>query len=174
MDLRHAELVAGHCLASDLGKGLDDGQGLRACALAMDLAAEVGDEIGLDEDDLVTLYWVALLRFVGCTVTATDVSSLADELAVSAAFASADTTDLRDVVRRARVLVGSRPDRLAGFLTRAAKVMAAHEVTSCEVAQSVAAQLDLPSAVVAALGEVFERYDGRAIPGGSAVECRPR
>jgi HD-GYP domain-containing protein (c-di-GMP phosphodiesterase class II)/DNA-binding CsgD family transcriptional regulator len=43
--------------------------------------------------------------------------------------------------------------------------MREHEITSCEVAQSVATELGLPSDVCLALGQVFERYDGKGHPG---------
>jgi HD-GYP domain-containing protein (c-di-GMP phosphodiesterase class II) len=169
MSLRLAELVAGLCVVSDLGKGLSDGQGLRSCALAMDLA----DRLDVPSEQRRTLFWVALLRFVGCTATATEMSVLGDEVAVSRAFASADTRDLRDVLGRARSVAGSRPDHLLGFLARAPRTIHEHETTSCEVAQSVAAQLDLGDDVVTALGQVFERHDGRGNPGRAHGPLHP-
>jgi HD-GYP domain-containing protein (c-di-GMP phosphodiesterase class II) len=162
VETRLAELVAGLCVVSDLGKGLVDGQGLRSCALALDVAAE----LGLDERDRTTLYWVALLRFVGCTATASEVAAvLGDEIAVSAAFADADPRDLRDATRRSAGLVGRRPDRLLGFIARAPGVIREHEITSCEVAQTVAGALGLGEDVGLGLGHVFERADGKGNPG---------
>lgn len=161
MSLRLAELVSGLCVVSDLGKGLSDSQGLRSCELAMDLA----ERLDLPIEHRPTLFWVALLRFVGCTTTATEMSVLGDEIAISREFASADTRKLRDVAGRARRAVGTRPDRLVGFLARAPRTIHEHETTSCEVAQSVATQLGLGTEVVTALGQVFERYDGRGNPG---------
>jgi HD-GYP domain-containing protein (c-di-GMP phosphodiesterase class II) len=64
--LRVSELVAGLSVVSDLAKGLDEGQGIRACVLAMRLA----EHLDLDARDRATLFWVGLLRFVGCTATA--------------------------------------------------------------------------------------------------------
>lgn len=162
MALRLAELVAGLCTVSDLAKGLVDGQGLRSCVFAMRLA----DHVGLGAAERETLFWVGLLRFVGCTATASQMAAaLGDEIAVSAAFAEADTGNTRDMLRRTVDLVGSRPLRVAGFVRRASGTIREHEVTSCEVAQSVAAGLGLPADVAEALGQVFERYDGRGHPG---------
>jgi HD-GYP domain-containing protein (c-di-GMP phosphodiesterase class II)/DNA-binding CsgD family transcriptional regulator len=161
-EFRLAELVAGLSVVSDLGKGLTDGQGLRACVVAAALA----DRLGLEGADREALFWVGLLRFVGCTATASEMAAaLGDELAVSAAFAAADARDLRDVLRGALAAVGPRPDRLLAFLTRAPAVVREHEVASCEVAQVVAGRLGLPAAVSDALGQVFERWDGRGHPG---------
>ena len=97
-DIRLAEPVAGLCLVSDLGRGLVDGQGLRSCVLAL----RVADLVGLDVDDRRVLFWVGLLRFVGCTATATEVAAaLGDELRLSETFADSDQRDLPDVFRRA-------------------------------------------------------------------------
>src|SRR4051812_14837349 len=159
---RLAELVAGLSVVSDLGKGLTDGQGLRASAVAGALA----DRLDLPDADREALFWVGLLRFVGCTATASEMAAaLGDELAVSAAFAAADARDLRDVLRGAVAAVGPRPGRLLAFLARAPAVVREHEVASCEVAQVVAGRLGLPAGVGDALGQVFERWDGRGPPG---------
>src|SRR4051794_24264404 len=161
-EFRLAELVAGLSVVSDLGKGLTDGQGLRASAVAGALA----DRLDLSDADREAVFWVGLLRFVGCTATASQMAAaLGDELAVSAAFATADARDLRDVLRGALAAVGPRPDRLLGFLTRAPAVVREHEVASCEVAQVVAGRLGLPGGVADALGSVFERWDGHGHPG---------
>jgi HD-GYP domain-containing protein (c-di-GMP phosphodiesterase class II) len=161
-EFRLAELVAALSVVSDLGKGLTDGQGLRAGAVAGALA----DRLDLPDADREALFWVGLLRFVGCTATASEMAAaLGDELAVSAAFAAADARDLRDVLRGALAAVGPRPDRLLAFLARAPAVVREHEVASCEVAQVVAGRLGLPGTVAAALGQVFERWDGRGHPG---------
>src|ERR1700712_1817517 len=59
---RLAELVTGLSVVSDLGKGLADGQGLRGCVLACDLA----DRAALGPEDRESAFWIGLLRFVGC------------------------------------------------------------------------------------------------------------
>jgi hypothetical protein len=53
-------------LASDLGMGLWGEHSLRACLLAVHL----GDALGLSEDELREAYFLALLRFAGCTADA--------------------------------------------------------------------------------------------------------
>src|SRR5919199_6545203 len=161
-EIRLAELVAGLSVVSDLAKGLSDGQGLRACALAGDLAAR----LDLAPADREAVFWVGLLRFVGCTATASEMAAaLGDELAVSAAFAEADVRDLRDVLRSTIAAVGHRPDRVLSFLVSAPRLVREHEVASCEVAQAVAGQLGLPGGAAEALGQVFERWDGHGHPG---------
>jgi HD-GYP domain-containing protein (c-di-GMP phosphodiesterase class II) len=161
-EFRLAELVAGLSVVSDLGRGLTDGQGVRTGVVAGKLAAR----LQLPDADRETVFWVSLLRFVGCTATASEMAAaLGDELAVGAAFAAADARDLRDVLRGALAAVGPRPDRLLSFLIRAPGVVRTHEVASCEVAQVLAGRLGLPPTVAAALGQVFERWDGHGHPG---------
>lgn len=161
METRLAELVAGLCVVSDLGRGLTDGQGIRSCLLAMDIASALEVDTSVRE----SVFWVGLLRFVGCTATASEVAAaLGDEVAVSARFADADPRDVRDVTRRTIRLVGARPDRVLTFLVRAPGVIRMHETASCDVAQTVAGVLGLPGAQ-AALGQVFERTDGHGNPG---------
>jgi HD-GYP domain-containing protein (c-di-GMP phosphodiesterase class II) len=161
-EFRLAELVTGLSVVSDLAKGIADGQGLRVCLLAGDLAAR----LDLPAADREAVFWVGLLRFVGCTATASEMAAaLGDELAVSAAFAAADARDLRDVLRGAVAAMGPRPGRLLTFLSRAPAVVREHEVASCEVAQLIAGRLGLPATVGVALGQVFERWDGHGHPG---------
>ncbi len=138
---RLAEVIGALSVASDLGKGLADGQALRTCTLAVELA----ERMDLPPADIEATFWVSLLRFVGCTATATEMgTALGDERAVSAAFASADPRSIADVLSRAVRVTGRRPDRLALFLLRAPRVIRDHEVASCEVAQLVADRLALP------------------------------
>src|SRR2546430_1297371 len=134
-EFRLAELVAGLSVVSDLGKGLTDGQGLRACVLAGSLSAR----LDLPETDREAVFWVGLLRFVGCTATASEMAAaLGDELAVSAAFAAVDQRDLRAVVAAARTLSTPRGPRkamgVAPFLLAAPPLVRAHAGASCEAA----------------------------------------
>jgi response regulator RpfG family c-di-GMP phosphodiesterase len=60
--LRLAELVAALSLATDLGTGQPMEHALRVCLLAV----ELGGELGLSEQERRDVYYVALLRAVGC------------------------------------------------------------------------------------------------------------
>src|SRR3954463_4546032 len=77
--LRLGELVATLALAQDNAFGQPLESQLRSCLLA----AWMAETAGLDEDLRATVYWVALLRFVGCTGHAHEVSTLfGDEIAI--------------------------------------------------------------------------------------------
>src|SRR3954453_9052714 len=106
MPTRVAELMAVVASASDFAKGYAEEQALRTCRVGMRLA----DLAGLGRDDRRALFYLCLLRFVGCTATASHMAAaLGDELAVSAAFATADARDRRDAPRGALGGGGARP-----------------------------------------------------------------
>jgi len=61
--LRLAELISALAFATDLGRGQPMEQQLPTCLLAVRL----GEILGLGEDQLSDVYYVALLRWIGCT-----------------------------------------------------------------------------------------------------------
>jgi hypothetical protein len=81
--LRLAELVAALSLVTDLGMGQPMEQALRTCLIALSL----GREMGLEPDQMRDVYYVALLRFLGCTSDAYENAAIVggDELAFRAA-----------------------------------------------------------------------------------------
>ena len=173
-----AELLGAVAVATDLAKGLPEGHAFRTCGVAMLLA----DLLGVGEGTRGDVYFVALLRYVGCTATAPQVAdALGDELAVSARFSGIDSRDLRAVTAAAtRLYEGGTAKRLwrtGGFLAAASAVMGEHERASCEVAALFAARLGLPASVAGALRQAFERWDGRGNPGlarGEAIALPAR
>lgn len=82
---RVAELTTALSLAADLCTGQPMEHGLRTCWLS--LAAS--EELGLDAVARSCVYYVALLRFVGCTSDASETAVLAggDDVALNAAMA---------------------------------------------------------------------------------------
>ncbi len=79
---RLAELTVALSLASDLGTGQPMEHGLRTCWLSL-AAAEA---LGLDPATRSAVYYVALLRFIGCTSDASETAVLAggDDVAFNA------------------------------------------------------------------------------------------
>ena len=168
--LRLAELMAALSLATDLGMGQPLEHALRTCVVAM----RIGALAGLRQPELSDLYYVALLRFLGCTANAHDMAELAggDEIglrvAMAATLGDSRPAFMRSVlsslatgqpsVRRARVVatfLGSGPDRMR-------RGVAAH----CEVAENFAGRLGLAEGVQSGLRQAFERFDGRGVPNG--------
>lgn len=82
---RLAELTIALSLATDLGVGQPLEQGLHTCWLS--LAAS--EALGLDAPTRSGVYYVALLRFLGCTSDASETAVFAggDDVALNAMFA---------------------------------------------------------------------------------------
>jgi HD-GYP domain-containing protein (c-di-GMP phosphodiesterase class II) len=175
--LRLAELIAALSLATDLAMGQPMEHALRTCLLAVSL----GELLGLDDAELNDVYYVALLRAVGCTADPHDLAALfGDEMAAQATMATIDHGDapamLGFILRNAGA--GQPPLRRAQTLASALATglgKAKHgAVVHCEVAQHLAARLGLGSGTQHALGMVFERWNGRGLSGRHQGEGIPR
>jgi hypothetical protein len=141
-EFRLAELVAAISLATDLGMGQPMEQALRTCLISMGL----GERLALSPDELSEVYYVALLRFLGCTADGPEVGSvnLGDDIAFRMAVAPIYGAAPADAIRgmMPRLGEGKAPLRravlAAGFMasgmSRLRQGLAAH----CEVAENLA------------------------------------
>lgn len=166
-DVRIAELICSISLATDLGTGQPLEHALRTCVLAQ----RAGEALGLDATEQRELYYVSLLRFLGCTSEAaadaafTEASELDFYAGFAPVFMGQQTEMLRWMVshigegrpalRRARLLLSALAD--TGGIDRS---IAAH----CEAAQRLGTRMRMEDRVVASLGFAFERWDGKGYP----------
>jgi HD-GYP domain-containing protein (c-di-GMP phosphodiesterase class II) len=171
--LRLAELIAALSLATDLGMGQPMEHALRTCLLSIRL----GKELGVSEQVLAEVYYVALLRRIGCTSDSHELGALfGDDLAAHTRVFILDFARpvevLEDMLRYAGA--GTPLWRRIRLLARA--LAAGPDVprtlfrASCEVAQRFAEQLGFSAAIGQALGQTFERWDGRGLPNNSTGE----
>lgn len=165
--LRLAEMMAALSLATDFGTGQPFERALRTCWLAMRL----GQEFGCTEAELTTTYYTALLRFVGCT---SDMEHLAaifgDERGAQALVSTVELLPLPMLVvifqhAGAGYPVPERMQMLLGGLSGGIDSTRVAAVAHCEVSQNVARRLNLGPEIDNALGQLFERWDGRGMPG---------
>src|SRR5262249_17762884 len=70
--IRRAEIIAALSLATDLAVGPPMENALRSCVLAMRLA----EALGFDRSGMLTVYWSALLRHVGCNAESHSMAAL--------------------------------------------------------------------------------------------------
>ena len=162
-----AELIAALSLGTDLGLGQPVEHVLRMCVLALGLA----ERFGLDESERSVVYYVALLAWVGCCVDSFEQARwFGDDIAARADYYPTDLVGLnkaRFVVRH--VGAGETPVRRARtaieFLVAGREAIESMRGTHCVIAGDLAGRLALGEAVRAALGEVFERWDGKGDPG---------
>jgi HD-GYP domain-containing protein (c-di-GMP phosphodiesterase class II) len=172
-----AELTVALSLATDLGTGQPLEHGLRTCWLS--LAAS--EALGLDTAARSCVFYVALLRFLGCTSDAAETAVLAggDDVAFNATMApilmarSGEAT--RFFVRHLgeELPVHRRVGRVVRALTDPGathRSLAKH----CEVGARLAARLGLSDSVCQALAHAYERWDGKGHPAGLAGEAVPQ
>ena len=115
------------------------------------LAQRAGLELGLDAQACECIYQTAVLRWVGCTANASEVS--------------AAITD--DVLGRAAVMA-LRPQDMGLLISPSKVVRHTQEISAihCEISVIIASALGLSEPVTAALACLFETWDGNGYPQG--------
>jgi len=144
------------------------------------LGVALCEEAGFDRDLLGTVYWVALLRYVGCTGHAHEVATVfGDEIAIRAQTLVHDAANpaevMRDVLRFATA--GRAPEereQVVRSIQQGAHEWAVHNFASgCEVGDMLVERLDFAPGVRDALGFTFERWNGNGFPKGVSGEEIP-
>lgn len=173
--LRRAELLAALSLAIDLGLGQPMEHMLRSALIA----TRIAERMGLDAQQRATVYYANLVGWIGCHADSHELSGLfGDDIAFRADTYSVDMTGL-PFLRLMLSHVGrglpgwERGIRSAAFLLTArdsvAKLIASH----CSSAGVLSDRMGLDRQVGEALGYIFERWDGRGLPGGVRGEQIP-
>ena len=175
--VRRAEIFAALSLATDLAMGQPVEFALRACVLALRLA----DALGFAGEELSAIYYQALLRYIGCNAESYTLSALfGDELRLRRDFAVVDSGHAPEVLRLVfqhlkRANAEAPPLQMAWAVAKGLiagqSVAAANFAGHCEVAQRLAERLGFGSAVIRALGQLYERWDGRGLPQGLKGEA---
>jgi HD-GYP domain-containing protein (c-di-GMP phosphodiesterase class II) len=155
--VRLAEVIACLALATDLANGQPLEHGLRRTLLAVWL----GEELGLDEEELSNAYYVALLGTVGCTLDGAAFSGyVKDEIAVREKMV---TLDPSRTLQMAAFFIG-RAGEGDPPLTRLKKFVALSSQSQAicrDVALQVGGLLDLGPAIKEALGQCDEHWNGK-------------
>lgn len=161
-EVRLADLLTSISLAIDIGLGVPMETMLRTALIASRLAAAAGCR----EDEAKAAYYLALLRFVGCTTTVRDdvVNFGGDELAVADLIA-VDDDEFVAVVGRT-VGANKAPAESAAAVGRFFEAIGSGRLASghrmhCEAAAIIARRMGLGELVVLGLDHIYERWDGR-------------
>jgi HD-GYP domain-containing protein (c-di-GMP phosphodiesterase class II) len=174
--LRLGELVATLALAQDNAFGQPLESQLRSCLLATWMC----ETAGFDDEVRETTYWVALLRYLGCTGHAHEVATVfGDEIAIRAQTLVHDAANpaevMRDVVAFA---TAGHPEEEHGEIVRMlqekAHEWAVHNFASgCEVTDMLARRFEFAPSVREALAFTFERWNGNGYPNHAQGEDIP-
>src|SRR5205814_990995 len=170
------ECVWTRALAQDNGCRQPLESRLRSCLLATWMCEAAGFEKTVRDD----VYWVALLRYVGCTGHAHEVATLfGDDIAIRAQTLVHDAGNpsevMCDVVEYA---TAGRSEQERGeiieMLQKTAHERAVHNFRSgCEVADMLVQRLELGPGVREALAFTFERWNGKGFPTHASGEAIP-
>jgi HD-GYP domain-containing protein (c-di-GMP phosphodiesterase class II) len=163
---RLAELLASLSLAIDLGVGKPMEWVLSSCLLGIGLS----EALGLAEAERRDVYYLSLLRHIGCTATADDEAALfGNELHMADAL----TVDPKDMGQAFRFLLRTAGRdqplvRRAQFLVKALAAGPASAdavaVVQCDVAAHMASALGIGAHYPELLWQIYERWDGRGVP----------
>jgi HD-GYP domain-containing protein (c-di-GMP phosphodiesterase class II) len=174
--LRLAEAAGVLSLATDLSMGQPLEHGLRT-ALA---AVRTAQAMGLSEDDQVTVFYTGVLHFAGCTAESEiDARFFGDELAARPQMLAAQFGSRRELMAMAARTAHqeSAPLTRAAMMARSAvggiaefrKWAASH----CDVARLLGARMGLSEQIQLSLRHLYERWDGKGMPGDLRGEQIP-
>ncbi len=174
--LRLGEFVATLALAQDNAFGQPLESQLRSCLLASWMCEAAGYPTEVRE----AAYWVALLRYIGCTGHAHEVATVfGDEIAIRAQTLVHDAANPAEVMRDVITFATSwRPpderEQIVQMIQQTAREWAVHNFASgCEVADMLVERLDFGPGVRDALRFTFERWNGNGYPAHAKGESIP-
>jgi HD-GYP domain-containing protein (c-di-GMP phosphodiesterase class II) len=168
MALRLGEVMAALSFASDLALGQPMERALRGAIITVHL----GRRAGLSGEELAEAYCIGLLRYIGCNAESDLVSSVfIDENKVNGWLSHVIGGSPLDVMRAIVANIGDDQS----FLTRTGMVLStlarmpglnAVSPAHCDVARLLAARMGFSERIQTALGQVYERWDGKGVPNG--------
>lgn len=166
-----AELLAAYSLATDLGLG----QPMEHLLRSWRIASRLGTHTGLPDDEQASLFYVAMLSWVGCVADAPEVSSFfGDDIAFRADSFDADlggTSGFRFFLSHAGAGGAASRIKVSSTILATGGRQIIHGIQShCLITSTLADRLGLDAAVSAAVRQFFARWDGRGVPAGVAGE----
>jgi HD-GYP domain-containing protein (c-di-GMP phosphodiesterase class II) len=166
--VRLAELLSPLAAASDAGAALPPETAQRTSLIALGL----GEALGLSAAARSDLLYAGLVRHLGCSATAHEETLLmGDEQELRASLTPVDGANPLEMLKGASRGFAAGRSRLhrarivAAFLVRAPAAVPRIFAARCEVAGRLGRRLGLGEGSVRALDEVYERFDGKGLPG---------
>ncbi|GAB3972717.1 HD domain-containing protein [Streptomyces sparsus] len=167
-----AEVLAALSLTTDLAAGMSFEKGLRTCIVATVFTRDV---LAGDRETCRVVYETALLRSVGCTSFAPELAAVfGDEVAFQRAMKYLDPGDdvpLAEQLVRTGGWTREAGQRLTDTLTEVMPTVGVEAMRNgCEASQALGSGLGVRAETLAALNDVYERWDGQGIPLGAEGE----
>jgi HD-GYP domain-containing protein (c-di-GMP phosphodiesterase class II) len=144
----------------------------------------IGRRHGLSGEALSDIYYLSVLRHIGCTGAAVYGSRLAegDDVDLFFNFVAADHGDMVQIMGKALTSLNRhrglavRARTTLNLMTRGNSAIKLMQASSCEGASRLGARLGMSAGVCAGLYEVYSRWDGKVYPGpsGDAISLPAR
>jgi HD-GYP domain-containing protein (c-di-GMP phosphodiesterase class II)/DNA-binding CsgD family transcriptional regulator len=167
--VRLAEIVGLFALGQDNAFGQPMDSQLRSCLLATSFA----DAIDVPAAQRADVFWVALLRYVGCTGHAHEVASVfGDDIATRGRSVVKDLSDPRELLPEILLHTGTdqaglrRLRTVLAVLAGGKRFVEMNFRTGCEVGDALLVRLGLADSVRASLACTFEQFNGKGFPNG--------
>jgi HD-GYP domain-containing protein (c-di-GMP phosphodiesterase class II) len=162
------QLLSAFSLATDLGLGQPSEHVLRSWRIAVELA----DPAGLPKAQRDSLFYVAMLAWVGCVADAPEVAAMfGDDIAFRADSFDVDLAGIPGMTfflgHAGRGGSWAERVHIAASIAASGGKRVVQGITShCLSTSTMADQLGLGSDVGTALRQFFSRWDGRGVPNG--------
>lgn len=174
--LRLAELLGALSYALDITEGQPPGHCVRACWIGM----HVGEELGLPRAQLCELYYVLLLKDLGCSSNAARICELylADDLTFKADFKLLDgsLSQALSFVMSHTGLKSGLADRfkaIVNILQNGGQIVQELIETRCQRGVAIARQLRFSEEVAQGIACLDEHWNGAGKPDGRAGAAIP-
>ena len=171
---RLASLFGALVSSADAASGFHPEKAIRTAIIATRLAAAHG----LAEPSPADAYYLALVRFLGCTAFAPEAARYGggDDISVGAVMGLADPDEPLELVRGVVTGIGRRAParpRVRGVveLLRDRSAAQKHAAAECDVGASLARSVGMPDDVVDGVDDLFERWDGKGHPRARSGEA---
>ena len=160
--VRLAEVLTSLALAIDLGLGTPMQTVLKTALVAVRLARAAG----LAEADVSAAFYLAILRYVGCSTTSHETSFVVgDELALAELLVVTDdevVPEFTRVLSAGKAAADAQAAVQTAFAAMASGLFIHNHRMHCEAARLFATRLGMGARVVDGLAHVYERWDGRS------------
>jgi len=168
--VRLTEVLVALSLVTDLGFGQPPEHMIRSARIGMRL----GERLGLDTEQLATLYDVGILTYVGCPVYGNEAATLfGDDIDFRAHALEVDLAGFPAMVFMLRrsgygTSAFNRARRAAALMATGGRDMMEQMANHCAAAGVLADRLALGAEVRAGIEQAYARWDGQGVPRGLA------
>jgi HD-GYP domain-containing protein (c-di-GMP phosphodiesterase class II) len=164
--VRLTEVLVALSLATDLGFGQPTEHMLRSARIGLRL----GGRMGLEPEELATLYDVGILTYVGCPVYGNEAATLfGDDIDFRAHALQVDLAGFPAMVFMLRrsghgSSAFNRARRAAALMATGGRSVVEQMANHCSAAGALADRLGLGADVRAGLEQAYARWDGKGVP----------